>query len=189
MARNRKQFVAAAKADKTSPPAMCLATTRGWADVPARYPDATTAWRNTTDKHTDRKPPAGTFVYWTGGSHGYGHIACSLGPNAKGVYYVRSTDAGGRGKIASVPLPWVESHWRLRYAGWATNCNGVTVKPAPPTAAKKAPEKKSTGWATVRGELLDTLNSKTARDIDESRTAVRAFLVDVRAAIHKLPES
>jgi len=62
------------------------------------------------------------MVYWLGGSSGYGHIAVAVG-NGK----VRSTDAGGSGKVATVDIGWPESHWGLPYAGWADNVNDVTI--------------------------------------------------------------
>jgi len=62
------------------------------------------------------------MCYWVGGTHGYGHIAVALG-NGK----VRSTDAGGPGKVATVDLGWVESHWGLPYVGWADNVNDVII--------------------------------------------------------------
>lgn len=58
------------------------------------------------------------MVYWLGGSRGHGHIAVSLGGGR-----VRSSDAGGRGIVATVPLGWVEQMWNLPYAGWADNVN------------------------------------------------------------------
>jgi|SRR5262245_2870514 len=94
------------------------------------YADAATAWRNTNDRYPgNRNPPRGSAVYWTGGSHGYGHIAISVGGGK-----VRSTDAGGSGRVATVDLGWVEAHWGLPYAGWAWDINEQTIghdKPEP----------------------------------------------------------
>jgi hypothetical protein len=105
-------------------PGYCLQQTRMWCGIGARYLDAATAWRNTNDRHPGDRTgiPRGAAVYWTGGSHGYGHIALSLG-NGK----VRSTDAGGRGRVATVDVGWVERAWGLRYAGWAWDINEVTI--------------------------------------------------------------
>ena len=61
-------------------------------------------------------------MYWTGGSSGYGHIAISLG-NGK----VRSSDAGGSGSVATVPLGSIARDWHLDYAGWADSINGYTI--------------------------------------------------------------
>jgi len=43
---------------------MCLQFSRSMAGIPAVYPDASTAWRNTIDRHPgDRNPPRGSMVY------------------------------------------------------------------------------------------------------------------------------
>jgi len=62
------------------------------------------------------------MVYWLGGSHGYGHIAVSVGGGR-----VRSTDAGGAGRVATVAVGWFEDHWGLPYAGWADNVNDQVI--------------------------------------------------------------
>jgi len=70
----------------------------------------------------DRRPPVGAAVYWTGGSSGYGHIAISVGDGK-----VRSTDAGGEGRVKTVGVDWATKAWGLRYAGWANSINGYTI--------------------------------------------------------------
>lgn len=123
MVYNAEKTADRATADTTNDPGYCLQQCRIWAGIDARYADAATAWRNTNDRHPgNRNPPRGSMVYWTGGSHGYGHIACSLG-NGR----VRSTDAGGSGRVATVDLGWVENNWGLPYAGWAWDVNEVTI--------------------------------------------------------------
>jgi hypothetical protein len=121
-----------AENDRFNDPGYCQQQCRQWAGIGPKYPDAATAWRNTNDRHPgNRKPPRGSMVFWTGGSRGYGHVAVSLG-NGK----VRSTDAGGRGRVATVDLAWIERNWRLPYAGWAWDNNEVTIPhPAQKTAA------------------------------------------------------
>lgn len=112
-----------AEATSSNDPGMCLQWSRQRAAIGSRYGDASTAWRNTNDRHPgDRNPPRGAMVYWTGGSQGYGHIAPSLGGGK-----VRSTDAGGKGRVATVDLGWVESAWGLPYAGWAWDVNEITI--------------------------------------------------------------
>src|SRR5262245_14616377 len=119
MANTARQTAHNAAADNTNSPGFCLQWCREKAGISARYPDAATAWRNTNDRHPgDRHPPRGSLVYWTGGSHGFGHIAVSLGDGR-----IRSTDAGGAGRVATVRLGWVEAHWGLTYAGWAWDVN------------------------------------------------------------------
>src|SRR4051812_27558969 len=97
-----------AEADQYNPIGYCLQQCRIWAGIPARYPDAATAWRNvdTGAKRRTRKPPRGSAVYWTGGSSGYGHIAISLGGGR-----VRSTDAAGSGRVATRTIGWFDRNW------------------------------------------------------------------------------
>lgn len=102
---------------------MCLQWSRERAAIAALFPDAATAWRNAFRRHKgDRMPPRGAMVYWLGGSQGYGHIAVSLGGGK-----VRSSDANGAGRPATVELGWIEQHWGLPYAGWADNVNDVVI--------------------------------------------------------------
>lgn len=123
MAYTAERTAQNAIADRYNSPGYCLQQVRMWAGIPARYGDAATAWYNTNDRHPGgRRPPRGSFVFWTGGSRGYGHIALSLG-NGK----IRSTDAGGSGRVATVDLAWVERNWGQRYAGWSWDVNEVTV--------------------------------------------------------------
>ena len=66
---------------------------------------------------------AGLAVFWTGGIHGLrAHRAQSLGSGK-----IRSTDAGGSGRVATVDLGWIERNWHLTYAGWAWDINEVTI--------------------------------------------------------------
>jgi hypothetical protein len=113
----------AAVRSRFNEPGYCLAWSRQQADIPARYPDAATAWAHATGKRrNDRTPPAGAAVYWTGGSEGYGHVAISVGGGR-----VRSSDAGGAGRVSTVPVEWVARTWGLKYAGWADSINGYTI--------------------------------------------------------------
>jgi hypothetical protein len=170
-------FVSARNAenDRINEPGMCLQQVRTWCGIGAKYADATTAWKNTNDRHPgDRSDiPRGAAVYWTGGSKGYGHICLSLG-NGK----VRSTDAGGRGRVATVDIAWVERTWGMPYAGWAWDINEVTITHAV----------KDTGWETVRAALLKTLDSDAAKGIETKRKKVQKFLKDTRAELEKLPK-
>jgi len=93
------------------------------AGIPALYGDASTAWRNTNDRYPGNKnAPRGSFVYWTGGSKGYGHVAISLGGGK-----VRSTDYPTSGTVGTADIGWFETHWGLPYAGWAWDNNEQTV--------------------------------------------------------------
>lgn len=96
----------------------------GWKSEPVKY------------RHADRKPPLGTPCAWSGGSNGNGHRAISLGPDAQGTYHIRSTDAGGRGHVATVPLDFPEAAWGLHWLGWSESIDGFLI-PLP---------KKTRGW-------------------------------------------
>jgi hypothetical protein len=166
--------------DRTNAPGMCLQQTRMWCGINSRYPDASTAWRNTNDRHPgNRNPPRGAAVYWTGGSKGYGHIGLSMGSGK-----VRSTDAGGRGRVATVEIGWVERNWGLKYAGWAWDINETTIPHQSPKPAAAAA--KGTNWSKVRDDLLKTLNSSTAKEI--AKPKVKKFIADTKKAIAALPK-
>ena len=115
-----------AEADVYNAIGYCLQQSRIWAGIPARYPDAATAWRNVdleARNYGDRRPPRGAAVYWIGGSRGYGHIAVSLGAGR-----IRSTDAGGAGRVATRTLGWFDRQWpSLTYMGWSWDINEVTI--------------------------------------------------------------
>lgn len=162
-----------AENDRVNDPGYCQQQTRIWSDIGPRYPDAATAWRNTNDRHPGkRNPPRGADVFWTGGSQGYGHVAKSLGGGK-----VRSTDAGGRGKVATVDLGWVERNWHLTYAGWAWDNNEVTIPH--PTQAPPKPKPRHNIEAAVK-ELTQAIKANP-KDAD-----LVAALKRHRAALKKL---
>jgi len=101
----------------------CLRFVRSTAGAPAGTPDASTAWRNANHRHLTGTPPRGSFVYWTGGGHGYGHIAVSDGRG-----YCWSTDIRRAGRIDRYPIAGIVARWgNLTYQGWAEDVNGVRV--------------------------------------------------------------
>jgi hypothetical protein len=146
---NRTEAAARARATKTNVPDSCQLTTREWVGAPSAgdfdgdgSADAEDGWKRepAAYKHFDRKPPEGTVVTYLGGSSDNGHRALSLGPvGTNGVYMIRSTDAGGRGITATVPLDWPEREWGLSYAGWSDTCDGYLIpkkrKPLNPLSA------------------------------------------------------
>ena len=121
---NAAETVASAMSSTYNVPGHCLEWSREQADIPSKYLDATTAWEHATGRQpADPNPPRGAAVYWTGGSSGYGHIAISLGHGM-----VRSSDAGGYGQVATVPIRRISAEWEdLRYAGWADSINGYKI--------------------------------------------------------------
>lgn len=141
--RNAAQTARSAERTRTNEPGMCLRWCRERANIPPLHPDAATAWKHAFHRHRDRRAPRGAMVYWLGGSRGHGHIAVSLGHGR-----IRSTDAGGRGIVATVPLEWVEQNWGLPYAGWADNVNGYQIPGVVPT--KDEDEMNDNDWKKLR---------------------------------------
>lgn len=117
------ETIASAKRSTFNVPGHCLQWSREQAGIPSKYADAATAWQHAIGRRPrDPRPPRGAAVYWTGGSSGYGHIAISLGDGK-----VRSTDAGGSGEVATVPIRRLSAEWHLTYAGWANSINGYKI--------------------------------------------------------------
>lgn len=117
------ETVAAAESSSYNIPGHCLGWAREQADIPSRYADAATAWDHARGRHPgDLTPPKGAAVYWLGGSGGHGHIAISVGNGL-----VRSSDAGGSGVVATVPLRRLTREWHLTYVGWSDSVNGYRI--------------------------------------------------------------
>lgn len=135
MVNDRDEAVRQALAQRTNTPDTCQMVTRTWCGVPSAgdydgdgSADAEDGWKSEPVKyrHTDRNPPAGVPVSYLGGSRDNGHRALSLGNGL-----IRSTDAGGRGVVATVDILWPVRAWGLQYAGWSETCDGVLIPAAP----------------------------------------------------------
>ena len=103
----------------------CLMRVRMCYGIPAQQHDAAAAWRAAKVKHTRTPAPRGYPVFWTGGSHGYGHIAIATGDGN-----VWSTDIRRPGFFDLCPITEINARWGLTYAGWAEDVNGVAVQPS-----------------------------------------------------------
>lgn len=80
------------------------------------YATAQTHWDSIpgASRHPgDMNAPAGSLMFWQGGSSGDGHVAISDG--AGGIY---STDIGGAGTVSHVPASAISQKWGLGYLGW-----------------------------------------------------------------------
>lgn len=146
---NRAQAVERALESKTNVPNTCQLWTRNLFGAPSAgdydgdgASDAEDGWKSEPAKYRhpgDRDVPVGVPVSYGGGSADNGHRAISLGGGM-----IRSTDAGGWGKVATVPLDWPERAWGLTYLGWSETCDGWLIplppppKPKPLTAEEKA---------------------------------------------------
>lgn len=188
-----------AKADNFNTPGTCQMWTRELFSAPSSGDqdgdgdaDAVDGWKDEPLKarHTDRKPPAGAPVAWSGGRSGFGHRAISLGP-VNGVYMIRSTDAGGAGRVATVPLSWVERNWGLHYLGWSETIAGqripgLRVRPQPEPKPEPKPKP-----LTSRGKRVDhALNElekamKATKDPKRKRLLTRAVSIVERVPMVK----
>lgn len=61
-------------------------------------------------------------MFWTGGRANHGHIAMALGDGT-----IRSTDSGGAGQVATLPLAWVEQALESALRGWTGDLEGVVI--------------------------------------------------------------
>ena len=84
------------------------------------YPSAIAQWQNAKKKHTNKNAPVGAPMYYKGGRHG--HIVLYVGNGM-----VRSTDAGGVGKMATVPIEWFQRNWGYEYLGWSEDLGGKDI--------------------------------------------------------------
>lgn len=155
--RTATQAIAAAKSARSFPPARCQTWTRNLYLAPAAGDqdgdgdaDAVDGWKSepSSARFADRKPMIGAPVAWSGGSANFGHRAICVGYNAKGQPMIRSTDAGGRGVIATRPLIWFEKEWHLKYLGWSKTITGKKI------VGLKAPPKPAAP-AKTRGQHVD----------------------------------
>jgi hypothetical protein len=187
MVFSREQAVQRALAARTNSPGTCQLWTRGILGAPSvgdfdgdGDADAVDGWKREplSARHTDRKPPAGTPVAWSGGRNGYGHRAISLGP-VNGVYKIRSTDAPVSGRVGTVDLDWVERNWGLKYLGWTDTISGIPIpydKPKPPAPpAPVVPPKPKTRGVRVERMLRDARAAyKNAAGNPTRRQRIRA---------------
>lgn len=88
--------------------------------------DAALGMRLSPNLHTTGTPPAGALCWWTGGSHGYGHVAISAGAG-----YTWTTDILRAARIDKVAISLIHDRWGLTYRGWTDNyCGQFTVDTA-----------------------------------------------------------
>lgn len=110
---------------------MCLATVRQYYGVPSGFPTAASSYWASDHKRfvrSGRDVPRGVPVYWTGGSHGAGHIAISVGGGV-----CLSTDWKSAGKISYAHIDDITAAWGLQFKGYTWEVNGRQVwAPAEP---------------------------------------------------------
>lgn len=129
MTRTPDQALAACLTESSRPSRdwtdSCLMFVRTMYGVAAKWPDAATAWRSAVHKHPTTDPhaiPRGVPVWWTGGSHGYGHVAVAVGNGQ-----MWTTDLIRPGKVDLAPISQVHTKWGLQLVGWTEDINGVRI--------------------------------------------------------------
>ena len=103
----------------------CLLAVQECYGIPARDPSAAAAWAAANHKHPTADPasiPRGYPVWWTGGSHGFGHVAIAAGGGQ-----VWSTDIRRVGFFDLVPITEIQAVWGLTLRGWSEDLEGVMV--------------------------------------------------------------
>lgn len=133
--------------------------------------DAVDGWKAARLRHKVEAVdavPAGVPVWWTGGSHGYGHVAISDGGG-----WAWSTDLRRPGRWDRVRISQVAQTWGgMTLAGWSEDLNGVTVwtKPTPPPS---------------RGEHVDAAAAEL-RAAAKASAGAPARLAKIRATLAAL---
>jgi hypothetical protein len=199
MVYDREQAAKRAEAATTNVPDTCQLWTRSMFGVPSvgdfdgdGAADAEDGWKSELTQHRhdgDRRPPRGVPVSYLGGSKDNGHRAVSLGP-INGTWMIRSTDAGGSGHIATVPLNWPERVWGLQYVGWSETCDGVLIpvaeapKPAVPEPAHPYVGKRRVAQFLEGGPAYDMQLLKVAAG---HRADARRALDLIDAAVAQVP--
>ncbi len=133
----------------------CLKFSRMAAGAPGGTYDAVTAWKQAKYRHSTGTPPRGSFVFWSGGRSGHGHIAVSAGGGD-----VYSTDLHTSDYVGRVPISLVHQRWGLKYLGWTEDVNRVRIEGLVKPKKPRAPE-----WAGVNGDGKVTIAGKVYDDI------------------------
>lgn len=183
MTNSATQAVQNAKTTRTNRPGMCQAVTRGWLGGPSAGDvdhdgdaDAVDGWKSepASKRHTDKNPPAGAPVAWSGGSGGFGHRALSLGNGQ-----IRSTDAGGRGVVATKPIDWFEQNWHLHYLGWSETISGQPI-PGLKVPARPVPARKPKTRGKAVDAAIKSLRTAKATKGSQRGEHIKAALAELR---------
>lgn len=120
--RTGQEAATAFKRKQTNRVNMCLWECQEIYPTNHWYPSAIEQWRQAKHKHTNTKNiPIGAPVFYEGGR--YGHIVLYVGDGM-----VRSTDAGGRGRMGTVPINWFAGAWGYRLLGWSEDLGGKMIE-------------------------------------------------------------
>lgn len=109
------------KQGKTNVKGLCLKTCREAWGIPAKYPSAIVAWRNTPKKYKFKDPkcaPIGAVHYYRGGR--FGHIVIQSEKKNR----VWGTDLPVSNKIGFHTRNLPVKRWGYKYLGWSSWLNG-----------------------------------------------------------------
>lgn len=110
---------------RTGVKGLCLKTVREAYGLPAKYPSAIVAWRNTPGrfKHKDFKTaPIGACHYYEGGK--YGHIVIQSESRNR----VYGTDLPITDRVGFHHRRMPINRWKYKYLGWTSWLNGHELK-------------------------------------------------------------
>jgi len=150
---------------------LCLKASRMAAGAPGGVYDATTAWKRAKYRHSKGTPPKGSFVFWTGGSQGHGHVVVSDGGG-----YCYSNDIFVYGRYDRCSIRYINEKWgNLRYVGWTEDVNGVLIDfgdESPGASGGKVPAKpKPRGKLTINGEQYPDIAGISAYWVNKARAS------------------
>jgi len=195
MVQNREQAAQSAEKSSTNVPGTCQLWTRNRYLAPSAGDrdgdgdaDAVDGWKSepVSARHTDRNPPRGVPVAFSGGSHGFGHRAISLGGGK-----IRSTDMSDDGlryqpgNVGTTTIANIERQMNQKYTGWSETITGLRI----PLAPTKKPDAKP---APAPKPKVPTRVSK-ARDllekamINANRKGRKKRVAAIKAALKALP--
>lgn len=143
---------------------MCLRATRRLYDVPALYGDAAAAAAQVEHRLRLLDAPAGALLWWTGGSHGHGHVALYAGDG-----YCWSVDIRRPGYFDKVPVVSITREWGLTFIGASLDVNGVKVVPEPPRPSPN-----------LDHAIGDLVKARDARKPGPVRRSIREAIAIVR---------
>lgn len=168
----------------------CLIFVRTALGVGAKYSTAANAWWGAKHKHVvseGRGIPRGVPVFWTGGSHGYGHVALSRGDGT-----CWTTDFVRPGKVDVAHIDQITDGWHLHLAGWSEDLNGVRVYTAPAKPNEK-PKPPPTPAKPTRVQRARTLGAQVVEVLNAAVRNGRVGAVKqqrdaIKDALDKLPK-
>lgn len=194
MVRNREEAARSAEQSTSNVPGTCQLWTRNRFLAPSAGDrdgdgdaDAVDGWKSEplNARHPeDRTPPRGVPVAFSGGSHGLGHRAISLGGGR-----IRSTDMNGDhyapGHVGTTTILAIERAMGQDYTGWSDTITGQKIPLTPvPKPSKKPAVKPKPAVPTRVSKARDLLEKAMIRS---NKKGSKARTVAIKAALKALP--